>query len=50
MLNQVNLITILEAEDNLNINVTGLRYFNVYGPHEHHKNNMALLFLNFLIK
>lgn len=38
---------IRSIEDNLNINVTGLRYFNVYGPHEHHKNNMSSVILKF---
>jgi len=27
--------------------VVGLRYFNVYGPHEQHKNNMASVMLHF---
>jgi ADP-L-glycero-D-manno-heptose 6-epimerase len=38
---------IRSIEDNLNINVTGLRYFNVYGPNEHHKNNMSSVILKF---
>ena len=38
---------IRSIQNNLNINVTGLRYFNVYGPHEHHKNNMSSVILKF---
>ena len=27
--------------------IVGLRYFNVYGPYEFHKNNMGSVMLNF---